>query len=727
MTVAIVSTYPPRPCGIAVFSGDLRNAILGADSSVEVEIVAMVRDGESAGSPHVVHTIRQSVAADYAAAAADLNRRVDVVLIEHEFGIFGGEVGCHVLELVDGLTVPVVVTLHTVLAEPSEAQSRTLRALCERAARVMVFTETARRMVVSQGLADPDRVRVVPHGAPDVLSEMAWADSVSDQSPPGVLAVGDQELPISADQTVLSTFGLISASKGLEVTLRALPAITAAHPDVVYLIAGQTHPDVIDHEGESYRLGLARLVRELGLEDHVHFLDRFLTIEELSRLLGRTDIYLTPYRSREQIVSGALTFAVAAGCPVVSTPYFYAEDLLASGAGQLVPFGDERAMADAVLALLDSPEALATARAQARRVGAELTWSSVGKATLAVLAEAAALRPTRSGRSDRPLPAEPEIRPHHLLRLVDDVGIVQHAWGVLPNRSTGYCVDDVARLVIVSIGLERVLGDPSYARVRTNALAFLAHAWNRDSAQMHNFMDYGRQWLDRPHVGDHVGRAAWALGVAAADGPVGAEAGACIRLLGEMRGCLDSATSPRQTAFAVLGLARPDPATLPAPVRDTLANLANRLAGWFDSCRRAGLALVRERAGLRQCPAAAGADCCRMPPRRPGPDLPWPRCPRLVRQRVRSGGGHHPVGGQPLAAPDRAGAAVGHGGGRAAGGRRRAGRGPGRGLRFDRRGPVRASGRAGVRVVPGPQQSRGGRLRRGHRWLPRRPGTPRAQ
>ena len=266
MTVAIVATYPPRPCGIAVFSGDLRNAILGADSSVEVEIVAMVRDGESAGSPHVVHTIRQSVAADYAAAAADLNRRVDVVLIEHEFGIFGGEVGCHVLELMDGLTVPVVVTLHTVLAEPSEAQSRTLRALCEGAARVMVFTETARRMVVSQGLADPDRVRVVPHGAPDVLSEMAWADSVSDQSPPGVLAVGDQVLPISADQTVLSTFGLISGSKGLEVTLRALPAITAAHPDVVYLIAGQTHPDVIDHEGESYRLGLARLVRELGLE-----------------------------------------------------------------------------------------------------------------------------------------------------------------------------------------------------------------------------------------------------------------------------------------------------------------------------------------------------------------------------------------------------------------------------------------------------------------------------
>ena len=260
--------------------------------------------------------------------------------------------------------MPVVVTLHTVLAEPSEAQSRTLRALCERADRVMVFTETARRMVVAQGLADPDRVRVVPHGAPDVLCETAWSDHGSDQPVPDLLTVGDEPIPVRPDQTVLSTFGLISASKGLEVAIRALPAITAAHPEVVYLVAGRTHPDVIDHEGESYRLGLTRLVRDLGLDQHVRFLDRFLTIEELARLLRRTDLYLTPYRSREQIVSGALTFAVAAGCPVVSTPYFYAEDLLASGAGRLVPFGDERALADAVLALLDSPEALAAARAR---------------------------------------------------------------------------------------------------------------------------------------------------------------------------------------------------------------------------------------------------------------------------------------------------------------------------------------------------------------------------
>ena len=595
MKVAIVSTYPPRACGLAVFSGDLRNAMLDADSSVEIDVVAMVRSSASDGSPHVVGTIRQGIAGDYAAAAADLNRRgVDVVLIEHEFGIFGGTAGGHLLRLVEELTVPVVLTLHTVLAEPSEVQSDTLRALCDHADRVMVFTETARRMVVAQGLADPDRVRVVPHGAPDVLCETAWSDHGSDRPVQDVIAVGDQLIPVRPDQTVLSTFGLISAAKGLEVALRALPAITAAHPEVVYLVAGRTHPDVIDHEGESYRLELTRLVEQLGLEQHVRFLDRFLSVDELARLLRRTDLYLTPYRSKEQIVSGALTFAVAAGCPVVSTPYFYAEDLLASGAGQLVPFGDERALADAVLAFLDSSEALTAARAQARRVGAELSWSSVGKATLAVLAEAAVQQsPAPVVVDPRSVRPTPEISPIQLMRLVDDVGIVQHARGVLADRSTGYCVDDVARLVIVSIGLERALGDPSYARVRGCALAFLCHAWDRQSARMHNFMDYSRMWLDRAPCR----RPCRPCGLGPRRGRRG-RAGRCGR-----RGLHQSAgrdgPSPRRGRHASGGGLR-DSRPHPAGPRDLAAGPARhageprRSARWFAGRQpRARLAVVR--------------------------------------------------------------------------------------------------------------------------------------
>jgi glycosyltransferase involved in cell wall biosynthesis len=394
MRVAIVSTYQPRHCGIAVFSGDLRAALLEADSSLAVDIVSISRgDNSRSHPPEVVATIRREVASDYRAAAEELGRaNVDVVLIEHEYGIFGGNDGHFVLELANQLTVPMVVTLHTVLANPPAERAKTMRALCQRAALIMVFTETARRMLGEQGLAEPERVRVVPHGAPDELTQAAWADGVDED-----IASSSLQLPSLAGRTVLSTFGLISDSKGLELAIRALPSIVASHPEVLYLIAGQTHPEVIHKEGESYRLGLQQLVHDLDLCDHVWFIDRFLSIDELAMLLARTDLYLTPYRSRDQIVSGALTFAVAAGCPVVSTPYFYAEDLLSSGAGRLVPSGDSSELAAAALDLLGSRAKMKAARAEARRVGADLTWSSVGKTTLELLSEVAhgALQLTR--------------------------------------------------------------------------------------------------------------------------------------------------------------------------------------------------------------------------------------------------------------------------------------------------------------------------------------------
>ena len=339
MRVAIVSTYRPRPCGIAVFSTDLRAALLEGDSSSTVEIVSVVRDEPHAHPPEVVATIRHDVASDYAAAASELRRRsVDVVLVEHEYGIFGGDVGSYILKLTHELSMPMVVTLHTVLANPSPDRAEVLRTLCERAALVMVFTETARRMVIEQGLAESEQVRMIPHGAPDELTQAAWSDRVGEDlnfrplesssvsmwgstaeypPPVGNMTTSSSSLqlglPSLAGRSVLSTFGLIADSKGLEMVIDALPSITAAHPQVLYLIAGQTHPDVILKEGESYRLGLQRLVHDLDLCDHVSFIDRFLTIDELAMLLARTDLYVTPYRSKDQIVSGALTFAVAAG------------------------------------------------------------------------------------------------------------------------------------------------------------------------------------------------------------------------------------------------------------------------------------------------------------------------------------------------------------------------------------------------------------------------------
>jgi glycosyltransferase involved in cell wall biosynthesis len=590
--VAIVSTYRPRACGIAVFSGDLRQALVETQPSLDVDVVSIVRDPSATHPPEVVTTIRQDVASDYPAAAAELARRgTDVVLIEHEYGIFGGEAGEFVLGLTAELRLPVVVTLHTLLSDPSPRQAATLSALCRQAALVMVFTETAREMVIGQGLATADQVRVVPHGAPDVLHAVAgsWADrrSLQGTGRAGLTeAAAELGLDRLAERTVLSTFGLISASKGLELMIRALPPVVAARPDVLYLIAGQTHPEVVKHEGESYRLGLERLVSDLGLGEHVAFVDRFLSFDELAVLLARTDLYVTPYRSPEQIVSGALTFAVAAGCPVVSTPYGYAENLLGSGAGVLVPFGDVPRLSAAVLDLLDTPGKLDAARAEARRVGADLPWASVGKVTLEVLTEAvhdigpAPRRPTMTSL--------PEIRPGHLLRLVDDVGIIQHAYGTVPARSTGYCVDDVARLAIVALQLGRASDDPAYGRMLACSMAFLVHAWEPGSRGMRNFMDYGRRWLDEPHLGDHVGRAIWALGEVAAFHPPREESRTSLRRLTQMVPVLDHLTTPRELAFALLGLTRSDLDTLPEPLRSAVRRLADRLAGWYDEHRRPG-------------------------------------------------------------------------------------------------------------------------------------------
>ena len=578
MRVGVVTTYPPRPCGIGMFSADLRDAVLGAEPDTDVEVLSIVRDPAQLSTAEVVATIRQDVRSDYAAAAGVFTSRgTDVVLVEHEYGIFGGEAGSFVLSLAEELQQPLVVTLHTVLSAPSVQQAETLRALCSRATLVTVFTETARRMIGDARIVPPERVRVLPHGAPSVLS-----DRSAGRSNDSIPRVALERLE---GRTVLSTFGLISAGKGIELAIAALPAVVAAHPDVLYLIAGQTHPEVIKAEGERYRLGLERLVRELDLQDHVHFLDRFFTEAELAVLLASTDLYLTPYRSREQIVSGALTFAIAAGCPVVSTPYYYAEDMLSSGAGVLVPFDDSAAMSAAIVDLLDHPDKMKRARMEAQRLGSGLSWPKIGQATFRVLEEAVQLGPVNGVEKIVPALRAPTIRPDHLLTLVDDVGIIQHANGVVANRASGYCVDDVARLAVVSLGLDRELSDPRYGQMLSSAIAFLQHAWDSAPVGMHNFMTYDRRWVDDAHDGDHLGRAAWALGEVIGALPARREAAACLRLLEEMEPTLATSTSPRQCAFTVLGLARLDEQARSAALTALLRVHAERLHRWYLACR----------------------------------------------------------------------------------------------------------------------------------------------
>jgi glycosyltransferase involved in cell wall biosynthesis len=576
MRVGLVSTYPPRACGIGTFSRDLREALLGADGVSAVDLVAIVREDDVDEAAEVVTRIHQDQRGDYAAAARVLERRGDdVVVIQHEYGIFGGHEGAHVLSLAAELRQPMVLTLHTVLSAPSVRQAETLRALCERAALVCVFTETARRMILDARLVSPERVRVVPHGGPTELLPDPDAAARLARPPhrPGTPESGT----IGADRSVLATFGLISPGKGIEMAIAAMPAIIARHPKALYVIAGQTHPEVAKLHGEEYRISLERLARDLDLADHVVFDDRFLDIDDLSSMLTATTIYLTPYRSREQIVSGALTFAIVAGCPTVSTPYFYAEDLLASGAGVLVPFDDPAALAEAVIGLLDDPQRLERTRSEARKVGAELAWPEVGRQTADVLREAVALGQPTTAPHPPPVTL-PRARASHLLTLVDDVGIVQHADGSVPLRSSGYCTDDVARLAIVALGLGRTTGAEGYHRMLARSLGFLRHAWSADEAGMCNFMSYGRHWLDEPHAGDHLGRAAWALGEVVAAEPVPALLEPSLLLLREMLPALAEQRWPRTMAFAALGLARAGPEVVGGEATAVLRDLAGRLA-----------------------------------------------------------------------------------------------------------------------------------------------------
>src|SRR6188472_1397238 len=565
MRTAIVSTYPPRACGIGTFSADLRATLPGTGTVTVADLVAVVHEPSSPQRRGLLATIAQAVRGDYVRTARMLGRLdVDVVLLQHEYGIFGGPDGEYVLSFARELAQPLVVTLHTVLSEPSPHQREVLTELCAEAELVIVMTDTALRLLVGSGACPEEKVRVVAHGAPARIAERA-------------------ALSAANGRFRLSTFGLISPGKGLETVIEALPAMIERHPEIVYTIAGRTHPDVSRREGERYRLMLERRVLELGLDDNVEFDDRFLSIDELSDLLAATDVFVTPYGNREQIASGALTFAIAAGCAVISTPYWYAQDMLASGAGLLVPFRDSEALADAVCSYVERPDMLLAARAEAQRIGSTLAWPAVAKATARVLEEAAELAPQRrpAGVADLHLSS---LRTDHLLTLADDVGIVQHAQGIIPNRSSGYCVDDVARLAVVSLALAERGDERVWTSNLYRALAFLQAAAD-DGGAMRNFMSYDRRWLDEPHAGDHVGRSIWALGDILATAWIPAVVRPAQDLLDRLVGMLGADVSLRTAAYAVLGLSRLDADRLEPAAHGQLERLVEQLAEAYERTR----------------------------------------------------------------------------------------------------------------------------------------------
>jgi hypothetical protein len=441
-----------------------------------------------------------------------------------------------------------VVTLHTVLPNFSAAQSSVLQELCATASAVTVFTATARRMVLEQELASARSLRVVPHGAP---MEM-YIDT-----PP---AEARRALDLPEGGPVLSTFGLLSPGKGIEVAISALPALVEQWPDLRYVVAGRTHPGVLKHDGERYRDGLQHLAEQLGVSTHVVFFDRFLGIDEIAGVLAATDVFCTPYRNENQIVSGALTFALAAGCPVVSTPYRYADDMLAGGAGIIVPADDAEAFSAALRTILVDGDERRAALAAAQNVAGTLSWPSVARTLERVLAEAI--------NEPAPPPRPPVDRftvvalgHTHVRTLCDDSGMLQHAALRVPRLEEGYCVDDAARLLPLVSRWARDPRDGEHWRVViSRLLAFLRSAAKDGDGGMRNFMSWDRRWLDEPHDGDHVGRAVWGLGELIHDETHVEEAVEILALIGPRASATPHSHNLAYTALGVVAADSRDPA-----------------------------------------------------------------------------------------------------------------------------------------------------------------------
>ncbi len=537
--IALVGTYPPRRCGIATFTRDLAAAMTSAGERVSPLALAITDPGaQYEYGEEVKYEIRQGVKADYARAAEFVNYSdVRLVSIQHEYGIFGGEDGAYVLDFLAALQVPSIATLHTVLKHPSDSQRTTIERMSKRCARLVVMSEVASDLLRSAYKIDPGLIEIIPHGIP-------------------VMTPRDREVLKTtfgvAGQHMLFTFGLLSPNKGIETVIRALPAVVRAFPGLTYFVVGATHPVVARREGQAYRTTLEREAEKMGVREHIVFRDQFVSTAELCSYLQAADIFISPYQNEAQVTSGALSYAMGAGAAAVSTPYWHAQELLRDGRGRLFPFGDSKALAENLCTLLGSPSELERVRRAAYDHTRSMVWPRVGKSYLDLAEAVIRETPRRRPRSDpRPASGLPELRLDHLIRMTDDTGIIQHATYTVPARSTGYCVDDNARALIVALEADRLDASEETKRLVTTYLGYLHCAQTADG-QFNNLMSYSRVFAgDRSE--DCLGRAVWGLGstvlLAADEG--------CRMLARQMfERALPSldGLGPRGTALAILGL-----------------------------------------------------------------------------------------------------------------------------------------------------------------------------
>ena len=472
----------------------------------------------------------------------------DVLCVQHEFGIFGGHAGSHLLALLKEVRMPVVTTLHTVLRDPSPVQRKVMLELVRRSDRLVVMARKGLELLQEGCQVPQEKGDVIAHGIPDI----PFADTGLHKAQFGV-----------EGRMVLLTFGLLGPGKGIEHVIEALPEIVRRHPRVVYLILGATHPHLVAREGESYRLSLERLAEDRGVKEHVIFYNRFVSLDDLKEFISATDIYITPYLNETQITSGTLAYVFGAGKAVVSTPYWHAQELLADGRGTLVPFRNPQAIADGVCGYLDDPALLERTRHSAYAMGRSMIWPAVAQQYLDTFQHARADRKATPRQAfagwtlaSRPYDLPP-LRLDHIVRMSDGTGIFQHAIFNVPNFHEGYCTDDNARAYILCNLLDEVGGEPlaeDLERLSTCYLAFLAAALNYETGRFRNFMSHGRQWLEDMGSEDSHARALWAVGTGAGRSRKEGHRRLCAQLF--ERGLTEVSTfrSPRAWAFALLGI-----------------------------------------------------------------------------------------------------------------------------------------------------------------------------
>ena len=511
--IAFVGDHLPRKCGIATFTSDLLAAVASAHPESQCLAVS-VNDVEGGYEyPEVVRfEIEEQDLSSYLRAADFLNiSNVDIVCLQHEFGIFGGPAGGHILAFLRELRMPVVTTLHTVLSEPRAEQLRVMQKLISLSTRLVIMSERGRQMMQDIYQAPPAKIDLIPHGIPDV----GFVDPTYFKDQFGV-----------EGRVVLLTFGLLSPNKGIENVLNALPEILAEFPDVVYIVLGATHPNELREHGEAYRLSLEILAKKQKIEKNVIFYNQFVDIENLKEFLGAADLYITPYLNEAQITSGTLAYAFGSGKAVVSTPYWHAAELLADDRGVLVPFGDSQAVAREVIGLLRDDTRRHAMRKNAYRIGRDMVWSNVAQQYMrsfesSRLEGAARSRKSLATKTLDQKPRElPDLKLSHLSRMTDSTGVFQHAIFSAPNFSEGYCTDDNARAFVLAVLLGELREDPEEARtLATTCAAFLHYAFDPDTKRFHNHMSFDRRWLDPQGSEDSQGRALWALGVCVGRSP----------------------------------------------------------------------------------------------------------------------------------------------------------------------------------------------------------------